>query len=495
MAAGNLRQRAFMDTVYDVAIIGGGILGAGTARELSKYKLNVVVLEQAYDIGEGATKANSGVLAAGFHPRGGSLKGVACVNGNAMYDRLSRDLGVEMRRVGSLYLAFNAAGANMLAEKYQRGRQNGLAAGTLRIISGEEARALEPGLSPRVTSALYAETTGIIAVFPLILRISQSASQNGVEFKFGVQVTDIENHGGHYLVHTDGEDIRARYVVNTAGEAAMTVERRVRPADLIIRPRRGQFIVFDKQGANGLRHVLYQAQENDEKGCLLAPTIEGNILAGPTSENVRAYKNTETTAAGLAHIVKVARKIMPDLDLDGIITAFAGARANIKNMLKEEKDFIVWQSAPRMVSALGIKNPGLTAAPYLTQIILQLLQAEGLKLAPNPTYRASLNLPAKFVDLDSAAQQKLFKAEPRYGNIVCRCETVTEGDILRVLAEPLPPHSLNGLKKRLRTGMGRCQGGFCTPRIIEILSREWRVRPETILKSANGSNLVAGPVK
>lgn len=186
---------------------------------------------------------------------------------------------------------------------------------------------------------------------------------------------------------------------------------------------------------------------------------------------------------------------MPDLDLDEIITAFAGARANIKNMLKEEKDFIVRPSAPRIVSALGIKNPGLTAAPYLTHIILQLLQTEGLKRVPNPKYRAALNLPAKFVDLDAAAQQKFFKAEPRYGNIVCRCEAVTEGDILRVLAEPLPPRSLNGLKKRLRTGMGRCQGGFCTPRIIEILSREWRVPPEAILKSADGSNLVAGSVK
>lgn len=484
-----------MDTVYDVAIIGGGILGAMTARELSKYKLNAVVLEKAYDIGEGATKANSGVLAAGFHPRGGSLKGVSCVNGNAMYDDICRELGVEMRRIGSLYLAFNAEGQSVLAEKYQRGLQNGIAADTMRLIAGVEARDLEPGLSDRVVSALYAETTGIIAVFPLILRTSQAASVNGVEFKFGTEVTHIESRGGHYLLHTNGADIRTRYVVNTAGETAMTVERWLRPADLIIRPRRGQFMVFDKQGDAGLRHVLYQAQENDEKGCLLAPTIEGNILAGPTSENVRDYKNTETTAFGLSHIAKVARKIMPGLDLGEVITSFAGVRANIKNMLKEEKDFIVRRSAPRMVSALGIKNPGLTAAPYLTHMLAQLLQAEGLQLTPKPDYRTTLNLPAKFTDLDAAAQRALFRNEPRYGNIICRCEEVTEGDILRVLAEPLPPRSLNGLKKRLRTGMGRCQGGFCTPRIIEILSREWRVPPESIMKSTQGSHMVIGRVK
>lgn len=481
--------------MYDVAIIGGGILGTMTARELSKYKLNVVVVEKAYDVGEGATKANSGVLAAGFHPRGGSLKGVSCVNGNAMYTEICRELNIEMRRIGSLYAAFNPAGETMLREKLDKGLQNGIAAESLYIIDGTEARKLEPGLSSRVTAALYAQNTGIIAVFSLILRMAQAASINGVEFLFDAEVKNITAQNSSYVLHTSRGDVNARYVVNTAGEMAMTVERWMRPADLVIRPRRGQFAVFDKQGANCIKHVLYQAQENDEKGCLLAPTIEGNILAGPTSENVRAYQNTETTGAGIGHITKVARKILPDLDLGEIITTFAGVRANIKNMAKEDKDFIIRCSAPCMVSALGIKNPGLTSAPYLTKIMVDLLQKEGLKLEQNPQYRPELHLPAKFTALGSDEQALLFAREPRYGNIICRCEEVTEGDILRVLAEPLPPKSLNGLKKRLRTGMGRCQGGFCTPRIIEILSREWQVPPETILKSIKGSNLAAGYVK
>lgn len=481
--------------MYDVAIIGGGILGAMTARELSKYKLNVVVLEKAYDVGEGATKANSGVLPAGFHPRGGSLKGVSCVNGNAMYTDICRDLNIEMRRIGSLYTAFNTDGENMLREKLAKGLQNGIAAESIYIIDGTEARWREPGLSPRVTAALYAQTTGIIAVFPLILRMAQAASLNGVEFLFDAEVTNIEAQNSGYLLHTSRGEVKTRYVVNTAGEMAMTVERWVRPADLVIRPRRGQFVVFDKQSEKCIKHVLYQAQENDEKGCLLAPTIEGNILAGPTSENVRTYRNTETTGAGIEHIIKVARKILPDLDLGEIITTFAGVRANIKNMAKEDKDFIIRRSAPGMVSALGIKNPGLTSAPYLTKIMIDLQQKEGLELERNPQYQPELRLPTKFSVLDSGEQAALFAQEPRYGNIICRCEEVTEGDILRVLAEPLPPKSLNGLKKRLRTGMGRCQGGFCTPRIIEILSREWQVPPEAILKNTKGSNLVTGQVK
>lgn len=433
--------------MYDVAIIGGGILGAMTARELSKYKLNIAVLEKAYDVGEGATKANSGVLAAGFHPRGGSLKGVSCVTGNAMYTEICRELNIEMRRTGSLYAAFNADGENMLREKMEKGLQNGLTAESLYVIDGTEARRLEPGLSSRVTAALYAQTTGIIAVFSLILRMAQSASINGVEFLFDAEVKKLEAQNAGYVLHTSRGEVKTRYVVNTAGEMAMTVEQWVRPADLVIRPRRGQFVVFDKQGDKCIKHVLYQAQENDEKGCLLAPTIEGNILAGPTSENVRTYRNTETTGAGIEHIIKVARKILPDLDLGEIITTFAGVRANIKNMAKEDKDFIIRRSAPGMVSALGIKNPGLTAAPYLTKTMIDLLEKEGLKLERNPQYQPELRLPERFTMLDSDKQGSMFAREPRYGNVICRCEEVTEGDILRVLAEPLPPKTLTASKK------------------------------------------------
>lgn len=479
--------------MLDVIIIGGGILGVTTARLLSRFNLDTLVLEKGADLGEGASKANSAVLAAGFHPRGGSLKGISCVRGNAMYPQICKELGVEIAYPGSLFVAFHREGEEMIREKYKKGLKNNVP--DMAILSGSESRALEPGLSDRVTMSLYARTTGIIELFSLLLRTAQSAEKNGVHFAFDEEVQEIIEHENHFEVVTGRRSLNARYVVNTAGGMAMAVESGVRPQDLIIKPRCGQFLVFDRQGKNGIRHVLYQAQETDEKGCLLAPSIEGNIIAGPTSQDVPDYKNVETTDWGIHHIEKTAKKILPELDMGKVITSFAGVRANIKNVVKEEKDFVIRRSVPRMVSALGIKNPGMTAAPYLCQMILDLLIEDGLNTAPNPDYCPVLDLPKPFLKQTESIQKKWYEQDHRYGNLVCRCEGITEGDILRVLREPLPPKNMNGLKKRLRTTMGRCQGSFCTPRILEILSREWSVPPEKIMKEAPGSPFVKGRVK
>jgi glycerol-3-phosphate dehydrogenase len=479
---------------YDVVIVGGGILGATVARELSQYKLDTVVLEKAYDLGEGATKANSAVLGAGFHPRGGSLKGISCVQGNQMYRQICQDLDVKVDYIGSLMVAYHKEGIEAIQEKMKKGIKNG--AQGLRIIEGDEARMMQPGLSPKVLKALYAPNTGIIDIFPLLIRTAQNAWENGVNFIFDCNVEFIEKLGDQFLVHTSKGNINTKYIVNTAGENAAKVESWLRPADLIIKPRKGQFYVFDKQPKGKIKYVLYQAQETDEKGCLLAPTVDGNILAGPTSEDVPGYDRVETTAWGLQHIEKIAKKILPDIDMGDVITSFAGVRANIKNVAKEEKDFVVRQSIPGMVSTLGIKNPGMTSAPYLAKMVVELLKKDGLvcenKIDFNPRIK---NIKKKFLDCTPSEQAEMIKKDFRYGNIVCRCEQVTEGDIIRVLQEPLPPKSLNGLKKRLRCGMGRCQGSFCTPRILKILSEQWNTAPENIYKSTKGSNLVKGRVK
>ncbi|MGI5825746.1 MAG: NAD(P)/FAD-dependent oxidoreductase [Bacillota bacterium] len=479
---------------YDVVIIGGGILGTTVARELSRYKLDTVVVEKAYDLGEGATKANSAVLGAGFHPRGGSLKGISCVQGNKMYRRICSELGVKVDYIGSLMVAFHPEGIDAIQEKMKKGIKNG--AEGLRLIDGDSAREMQPGLSDRVLKALYAPSTGIIDIFQLLIRTAQNAAENGVEFKFCCNVEHIERLYGGFLIHTDRGSITARYVVNTAGENAAAVESWLRPADLIIKPRKGQFYVFDKQPAGKIKYVLYQAQETDEKGCLLAPTVEGNILAGPTSEDVSGYERVETTSWGLKHIEKIAKKILPEIDMGDVIASFGGVRANIKNVAKEEKDFVVRRSIPGMISTLGIKNPGMTSAPYLAKMVVEMLVQDGLGLEENILYHPGvLSAGKKFLESSTAEQAAMIKDDPRYGNIVCRCEQVTEGDIVRVLHEPLPPKSLNGLKKRLRCGMGRCQGGFCTPRILEILSREWKTQPQLIFKSTKGSNPVKGRVK
>ena len=487
--------------IHDVIILGGGILGAMTAWKLSRYDLDVVVIDRAYDVGEGSAKANSGILYPGFQHRGGSLKGISCVRGSRMYDEICRDLDIPMKRVGALYVTFHKEGDDEMMKKYRRGLENGTPG--MEILSGQEARRMEPMLSRKVRNALYAPSAGIISPFALIISLAEAAAENGVRFLFcceaeGIELPPKEDDAGEYppiRVSTSRGTLSARFLVNTAGENAAEMESFVRPQDLVIRPRRGQFYVFDKQETPVLRHVIYQAQETDEGGTLIAPTIDGNLIAGPTSENVRSYQNTDTTREGLAHVERVAKKILPDLDMGRVITNFAGIRANITNVDKEHKDFVLRRSAPRMVSALGIKNPGMTAAPYLAESMIALLREEGLVTEEKAGYRPRRKRQKPFLKSSRQEQQALYAEDPRYARVICRCEGITEGDILHALHSPLPPASLNGFKKRLRTGMGRCQGAFCTSRILEIVCRETGCLPEEFCKSTEGSRLVKGRLK
>lgn len=479
--------------MLDVVIIGSGIMGVTTARMLSKYKLNVTVLEKNYDIGEGSSKSNSGLLAAGFHPRIGSLKGISAVKGNEMYRQICKDLDVPVNYCGSLMVAYGPSSVDRIHEKYKKGIGNG--APGLKLISGDEAREMEPSLSNEVTEALYSPTTAIVDVFKLVYHSAKLANLNGVKFQMNTEVNDIIKNGDDFILKTNKGDIETHYVVNTAGEDADVLEGCFKEQELHIIPRRGQFYVFEKEEPCALNHVIYQAQESDEGGCLIAPTIDGNIIAGPNSEDVPTYKNTNTTKDGLDKIERVAKKIVPDLNMSKVITSFAGLRANIKNLSKEQKDFIIRSTVPGMVSALGIKNPGITSAPYLCELILKELEDAGLDLIKDENASDILNVQGNFLSCSKEEQIRLLREDADYGKIVCRCEKVTLGDIKRVLADPLPPVSLDGIKKRLRVGMGKCQGGFCTPELLEILSDVWEVPVEEICKSTKGSEITKGNVK
>ena len=469
---------------YDVAVIGAGVMGCMVARELARYQLDVVVLERAADVCEGSSKANSGLIHTGFHAREGSLKGLSTVEGNRLYTQIVQELEVPYKRIGALYCAFGPNGIERMQQKHARALANG--AGDLPIISGDEARALEPRLSKDVLCAMVAESTGIISPFALVVACAENACSNGVQFVFNAKVERIEHLRGCWNLHTtSGVRFDARFVVNTAGDNAALLDAQVCPSELSISPRRGQYYVFDKQGSFGaasaagatgvplpIRHVLFQSQENGEGGTLLCPTVDGNLLAGPTSENVRDFKCAGTTAAGLEHVRRVAQKIIPDIQLGRVITSFAGVRANITNVEKEKKDFVLRMTDHGFVSALGIKNPGMTCAPALARRIVVMLGDEGLRLEENTAFNPHRARRTPFLECSADQQKALLQQDSSFGHVICRCENITEGDVRRELLGVLPPSDFEGVKHRLRTGMGRCQGGFCKPRVQAFFQEE-----------------------
>ena len=480
--------------MLDVIIIGSGIMGVTTAKMLSKYKLDVLLVEKNSDLGEGASKSNSGVLYAGFHPRARSLKGISCVKGNEMYKEICRELAVPVSYIGSLMVSFSDSGDEKINEKLQKGIANG--AKGLKIITGDEARNLEPKLSPEVRNALYSPSTAIVDVFKLVLHNARLAKENGVMFKLNTEVKGIEKSEGFFSIKTTNGDFKSRFVINTAGENSDKIESYFKPCEFDIKPRKGQYLIFEKEtDEKTINHVIYQAQDKDEKGCFLSPTIDGNLIAGPTSEDARDYSDTKTTAQGLKKIEMVSKKIIPSLDMNKVITSFAGIRANIENVEKEKKDFVIRRTVEGMASALGIKNPGITSAPYLCQMLIQLLEEDGLTLERDLEAKDELTITKNFFDCDEKTRIELLKADADYSKVICSCERVTLGDIKRVLSEPFPPTSLDGIKKRLRVGMGRCQGGFCTPELVDILSSFWGVPRESILKASPKSNIIKGRVK
>jgi glycerol-3-phosphate dehydrogenase len=276
----------------------------------------------------------------------------------------------------------------------------------------------------------------------------------------------------------------------------MELDSQVHPADFVIKPRVGEFLVFDKQETKrAISHVIYQAEESDEGGALIAPTVEGNLVAGPTSRDVRDFQSTATTQKGLDHVWRVAQKIIPDLKKDDIIANFAGVRTNIVNVDKEKKDFVVRVSAAHFVSALGIKNPGMTSSPVLAARALELLVQEGLVLEANPAFSPLRKAHTPFLKCRKEEQDNLIQKDPRFGNVICRCESITEGDVACVCARTLAPTTLDGLKRRLRTGMGRCQGAYCTPRALAVLAKELRSAPASLQKGEFGGRVILGQVK
>lgn len=473
--------------MYDVAVIGGGITGTAAAELLSHYEVHVCLIEKEPDIAEGTTKANSGIVHAGYDARPGTKMAELNVRGSKKMEALCRRLSVGYRNTGSLVVSLSPADDAVLSELLERGKRNGVE--NLRILTGSEACSMEPNLSPDVRCALYAPDAGIVDPFGLAAALAESAALNGCHFYLGSPVAEIQEKDGHFEISAGVHRICARYVVNCAGVHADDVQRMAGEDEFTIRPVRGEYYMLDTSAGNHVRTVVFQCPGPQGKGVLVAPTVHGNLLVGPNAEEVADGDDTATTAEGQDCIRKLAARAVRNIDYRQTIRNFAGVRAYAST-----GDFIVEASrtVPRLIHAAGICSPGLSASPAIAEECVRLLKKEGLRLASKPSV-ALRSPPVRIKELSREKRDAWIRRDARYGHVICRCQMITEGEIVDALHREPVSGTVDSLKKRLTTGMGRCQGGFCLPRILKIISRELGSAPEDILLHRARSHVLRSP--
>lgn len=475
--------------MYDVTIIGCGVIGASLAYTLSRYQLRVLVLEKENDFAMGTTKANSAVVHAGYDPAHGTLMAKLNVRGSAMMEELCRKLSVKYKRTGSFVLAFDEAQRAHLEKMLENGNKNGVPG--LQLLSGEEAREMEPGLSENVCAALYAPSAAIIDPWGLCIAEAETAVRNGVELKLRSVVTGMEDQGNSVLLHTSTGDYETRFVVNCAGGWGHEISAMTGECEWQAHPSRGEYYLLDKSSGSLVSRVIFQCPTAAGKGVLVAPTVHGNLIVGPNAHDVQGPLNRETTLSGMDEVAEVSHKSVPGIDFRQSIRNFAGVRANTS-----EADFIIRpaKNMPNLLHLAGIKSPGLSAAPAIAEYAAELLQGMGLVLEEKQDWDGTREQ-IRFKELSDAEKAELVKKDPRYGRVICRCETITEGEIVAAIHSPIPPCSVDGIKRRAGAGMGRCQGGFCGPRVVDILSRELGISPLDIRQDGDGTYILTGTTK
>lgn len=470
---------------YDVLIIGAGVTGCAIARELSHTGLKIALSDACDDVAMGASRANSAIVHAGYDCVPGTLMAKLNVHGNEMFDDVCESLNVPLLRVGSFVIAFGEEDEKELNNLLERGRANGVPG--LEIISGERAREMEPKLSDDVTAALWAPTAGITCPYELTIAMSENARANGADILLRKRAAAIDYANDEFTVKfEDGTSVSAKYVVNAAGVYADEVARLIGDDSFTISPRKGEYMLLDKQ-ALCVGTVIFQTPSKLGKGVLVSPTVDGNIFAGPTAQDKVEKNDTQTTPEGLAELKKFSLKSVPTLNLRQVITSFAGVRAQ-----PSTGDFIIRPSDKnaRFIHAAGICSPGLSSAPAIAEYVRGLIKKAGADTAERADAIYVREHAKPFRQMDADERAEAYKRNPLYGRIICRCETVTEAEIVDAIHRGAT--TVDGVKRRTRAGMGRCQGGFCAPRVMEILSRELGVPTESLTKFGGKSYMVAG---
>jgi len=475
--------------IYDILVIGGGIVGCSAVYELSKYNVGVALLEAENDIACGTTRANSAIVHAGYDPPTGSLMARCNVRGAKLIHDLCGKLDVPYRRNGALVLAFDEQDVAALQKLYTRGLENGVE--ELSILTREQTLALEPALSPQIMGALHAKSSAIVSPWELALALAQTAVVNGAEVLLNRRVASITTAGGLFRVSTSSGVVFSRYIVNAAGLYADKIHEMAGGSGFSIKPNKGQYFLLDKNQGQLVDHTIFQCPTARGKGVLVSPVVHGNLIVGPDSLPTDDRDDVSTTAQELQSIAETARKSVPSINFRENIRNFAGLRS-----YADREDFIIEASAqiPRFINLAGMKSPGLTAAPAAAELAVSLLADMGMLLEPKPFFHDERRC-VRFKEASAEEKSRLIAQNPLYGRVICRCETITEGEILDALHAPIPPVSLDAVKRRCGAGLGRCQGGFCGPRIHEILAREQKRPFESVELDTAGSYIATGETK
>ena len=477
--------------VYDVLIIGAGVIGGMLARELSRYDLNVCLLEKENDVAMGASKANSGIIHGGYDPVPGTLKAKLNTEGVELLFSAARELNVPHRRNGSMVCAFGSDEEHALLDTlYRRGQENGIPG--LELLSGEEARNLEPNLSHQVSKVLYVPNAGIVGPYELTIAAIGNAMDNGVHLKRNFEVTSIEKREDTFLVGaSDGTLVQGRWLVNCAGGYSDKIAELAGDSFFTITPRAGEYMLLDKAEGSRIRHTLFQCPTREGKGILVTPTAHGNLLVGPTANKVASPESRDTTSAGLAQVELLAAKSVPSVNFRQVITSFTGIRST-----GNTGDFVLEASktVPGLIHAGAIESPGLTCCVSIAKYLTELLRAEGLTLTEKEDWDGTRSDTHAFSNMPDAQKDTFIKANPSYGKIVCRCEMISEGEILDAIRTNPGAWDVDGVKRRTRSGMGRCQGGFCGPYVMELLSKELGIPMEAVTKSGGASRMLLGRI-
>ena len=453
------------------------------ARELSKYDLNIVLLEKLPELAAATTKANSGICHAGYDPEPGSLKAILNVRGNALYRELQEDLDLPIKWTGAFIVATSAEECAHLESLTIRAKQNRV---PLEMWPSDKLREVEPHITPSATCALFAPTGGIMWPFGVALAFAENAVQNGVTICADTAVSGIQVENTHSIVETNRGAIRTTYIINAAGLYADSISRMAGDDSFNITPRKGEYILFDTSASSFVNTPIFPCPTAFSKGILVSPTTHGNVFIGPNANDISDKEDMATTLDGFSEIIAGARKLFPQIPLHAAITNFAGLRATADG----SGDFIIKQSfIPRLIHAGGIQSPGLTSAPAIAEMVAKLLGECGCVLTPKTNFVAKIPKKIVFKDLSDVQKAELIRINPAYGHIICRCETITEGEIVDSIKGPIGARTVDGVKRRVRAGMGRCQGGFCGPRVVQILARELNLPITAIKKDAPHSEL------